>query len=249
MTEIDESTGRQSWRGGRITVDVLHSVAGVATTIAVSAGQGTVLFDAGDGALRDLLSLPFDARTLRGLFFTHGHYDHVGGLHALLGFQRMLGRDEPLAVTAPAGCLEARAIVDAFRTCYPDTIGFEIVYREIRPGETCSLAGLEVTANAVVHCGSVRGVGILDPIPACGYRIACDGETVAISGDTGDCPSLRDLVRGVDLAILEATSPRGAEVEPGYLERVHLSEDLAEEIGGTAKEWIAIHRRRRKEST
>ena len=121
VNPIDESTGRRSWRGSRITLDVLHSVAGVATTIAVSAGEGIVLFDAGDGALRDLLPLPEDARSLRGVFITHGHYDHVGGRYAILGFQRMLGREAPFEVTAPAGCPEARAMIDAFRSCYPGT--------------------------------------------------------------------------------------------------------------------------------
>jgi len=246
MDRIDESTGRQSWRGGHIALDVLHSLAGVATTIAVTAGEEVVLFDAGDGALRDLLAMPRDVRALQGVVFTHGHYDHVGGLHSLLGFLRMLGREEPFAVVAPAGCREVRAILDGFRSCYPGTMPCEIAFREISPGEEIALGGLSITSFPVVHCGSVRGAGIFEPIPASGYRIARGGETVVISGDTGDCPSLREIVRGADLAVLEATSPEGAAVEPGYLERVHLSEGLAAEIGATAKAWIPIHRRRKR---
>ena len=77
---------------------------------------------------------------------------------------------------------------------------------------------------------------------ALGYRISRDGETVAITGDTGTDADLRSLVEDADLALVEATMPRGSSPDPDVLARVHLSVDAAEEIGALAKHCLLIHR-------
>jgi ribonuclease BN (tRNA processing enzyme) len=64
---------------------------------------------------------------------------------------------------------------------------------------------------------------------------------VAISGDTGDCPELRAMVKDADLAILEATNKQRGDVSEEELAKVHLSEDLAIEIGQSAKDYMLIH--------
>jgi phosphoribosyl 1,2-cyclic phosphodiesterase len=169
----------------------------------------------------------------------------MGGLHSLLGFLRMIGRKEKLPVYSPKGCVEISSIVDNFKKIYSDTIPFEICSREIEPKEVFQIAEMSVQSYPVVHCGSIEGSGILDPIPALGYRISYKGETVAISGDTGLCESLKELVRGVDLAILESTYKRSEDVSKEYLRKVHLSEDSAKKIGKKAKEFILVHKERR----
>ena len=101
---------------------------------------------------------------------------------------------------------------------------------------------MSIRAYAVVHCGSIEGFGILDPIPAVGYRISHKGETIAVSGDTGLCPSLERLAKGADLAIIEASYKKSKGVDREILEKVHLSEDLAQEIGRLAKNFVLVHR-------
>ncbi len=235
------------WSGRSLTVEVLHSVAGVAQSILVGGDESFLLVDAGDGALRDILASNHHIDELTGIIFTHGHYDHVGGLYSLLGFLRMMGRGKPLRVVAPEGCTEVLSTVNGFSTRYLDTIPFELSLMEIRAWEVTGFGEMSVEAYPVVHCGSVVGEGILAPLPAMGYRISRRGESVAISGDTGRCESLLDLVEGADLAIIEATFPDNNAVDKEYLERVHLSEELAAEIGQSAKEFILVHKRRRKD--
>jgi ribonuclease BN (tRNA processing enzyme) len=236
----------QSWEGKSLRVRVLYSRAGVAQHIWIENKNGAVLIDAGDGLIRDLISNDLDPARIRGVIFTHGHFDHMGGLHSLLGFLRMIGRKEPLPIMAPDGCAEVFSTVDNFKACYPDSIPFEIRPKEIRSRQAVRIAGMTIKAFAVVHCGSIEGLGILDPIPAVGYRISHGGEVIAISGDTGMCPSLEELVKGADLAILEATHRKSAEVSRETLEKVHLSEDLAREIGRLAKNLILVHRTKRE---
>jgi ribonuclease Z len=232
----------QRWRGRKIDVRILYSRAGVAQHIWIESEDGSVLVDAGDGLIRDLVSHRLDPNRIIGVIFTHGHFDHVGGLHSLLGFLRMIGRREELPICAPQGCTEVFSIANNFMKCYSDTIPFQIPYRELLPQEVFKIAGMTIQSYSVIHCGSIEGAGILDPIPALGYRISYKGEIVAITGDTGLCPSLKDLVKGADLAIIEATHHQSEGVNRNVLKRVHLSEDLAKKIGKLAKDFMLVHR-------
>jgi ribonuclease Z len=242
-----KQTSVKSWQGKNLSVRVLFSQAGVAQHVWIEGEEGSVLVDAGDGLLRDLLSHKLDPNKIRGAIFTHGHFDHMGGLHTLLGFLRMIGRKETLAIFAPEGCIEVFSTARNFVHCYPDTIPFEISCQEVEPGQVFKSGGMTIKPYPVVHCGSIEGSGILDPIPALGYRISYQKETVAITGDTGFCSSLNELVRGADLAIIEATHEKSKEVSKEILMKVHLSVELAKELGKTAKNYIIVHQGKKGE--
>lgn len=235
----------QSWAGKSIRADILYSVAGIAQHILVSNEHGSILMDTGDGLLRDFISNELDFKQLKGIIYTHGHFDHVGGLHSLLGYLRMTGRKELLPIFAPEGCIEVFSIADNFKKCYLDTIPFELSCRGVKSYETFQVGEMSIKAYPMVHCGGINGSGILDPIPAMGYRISYKGEVISVSGDTGMCSSLKELVEGADFAVLEATCQKNARVSKEFLERVHLSEDLAEEIGKLAKDFILVHKGKR----
>jgi Metal-dependent hydrolases of the beta-lactamase superfamily III len=79
----------------------------------------------------------------------------------------------------------------------------------------------------------------LGQIPATGYRVSFENESIALSGDTGFCDSLIKLVKGTDLAILDATFK--GKVTDEVISKVHLSEKKAKEVGKLAKEFILIH--------
>ena len=241
----NDSPYSRFWKGKSLSVSVLYSKAGYSQHILIESTNCALLFDTGDGILRDLKSDETDSEKIQAIFYTHGHFDHMGGLYPLLGFMRMIGRKNELHIFAPENCGEVIGMVEIFRDLYPDTIPFKIIRKDACPGEIYRFGDMEIHPFQVVHCGSVADRGILDPIPAAGYRIVCAGETVAISGDTGDCESLRDNMRGADLAIIEATYATSEEATDDQLKKVHLSEDLATEIGRTAGEFLLVHPGRR----
>ena len=240
------SDSPEQWQGRKMKVTVLYASAGVAQHILLRSPSGTLLFDVGDGALRDVLSAGVRPTEIDAVFITHGHYDHMGGLHSLMGFMRTLGRTKRLLVAAPKGCREVKLAVDGYLASYRDTLPHEIELRELDAMESTEVADVVVTAYPVVHCGSTKAGGILPPIPAIGYRIRCGEEEVAITGDTGDCESVRELVGGADLAIVEATLTGETAKDDEVLRNVHLSEALANEIGSLAKKHILVHRVARK---
>ncbi len=239
---IDRDDQVRRWRGKKMEVRIPYSRAGVAQHMWLEAGNSCILIDAGDGVIRDLLAEGLDPSKLSAVLFTHGHFDHMGGLHSLLGFLRMVGRKEVLPVLAPEGCREVSSIVDGFTGCYADTLPFGISLKWIQPNADIEVGDFNIRAFPMVHCGGIEGFGILDPIPAVGYRILHQGETVAITGDCGSASSLRELVEGADLAIIEATYKSSASADEESLEKVHLSEDLAEEMGKLARQFILVHK-------
>lgn len=234
----------KTWRGRDLEVNILFSRAGIAQQITVGNSDSFILVDTGDGTLRDLRNNGLNRRKIGGILFTHGHFDHMGGLHTILGYLRMIGRKENLPVVIPGGCAEVFGVIENFKRVYGESIPFKIDLKEANSRQVYDIAGMDIEPFDAYHCGSIEGGSVLDRIPALGYRISCNGESVAISGDTGDCQQLRELVKGVDLAIIEATYEKGSDVTKEELEKVHLSEDLATEIGALAKDHILVHKGR-----
>jgi len=232
----------ETWRGKNLEVKVLYSNPGIAQHIWIEHDLGALLLDVGDGILRDMRSHKLDPKFLKGIIVTHGHFDHVGGLHSLLGYLRMIGREADLSIYIPEGSPEVPGIVENFISIYGGTTPYRISILELGPHQSFEISGISVEAYPVVHCGSVAGHEVLDRIPAMGYRISFAGETVAVTGDTGMCPSLVELVKDSDLALIEATFGEARGVSQMELERVHLSEKAARELGKLARDFILVHR-------
>jgi ribonuclease BN (tRNA processing enzyme) len=218
---------------------ILYSEAGIATQIIISAEGNYFMLDTGDGTLRDLLNQKVDFKKIRGIFLTHGHYDHLGGLYSLLGHFRVIERKEPINIYFPKGCREAPQIIYAFQQSYND-FSFKINVHEVTGQDEVELNNVKVKIYKMRHYAAVGINHILHPDPAVGYRFIYQGKSVAISGDTGICPGLKKLVQDADLALIDSTLDKSEETDE-LLEKLHLSREKAENIGKLAKKFIPIH--------
>jgi ribonuclease BN (tRNA processing enzyme) len=211
---------RTEWENDEVRVKVPFSVAGVGTTIVLTSkftGK-MMLLDVGDGTLRDLLlsgNTNF-VSDINPISLSHGHFDHVGGLHSLLGFMRMMERTNPLNILIPTGCSEAISIIKGYRDLFK-TKSFEVEHSSFE---------------------SDQGAGVLEP--ALGFRVQIGETVVGYTGDTRLCSGAETVVRDADLAIIEATRKETPAPDSGH--RVHLSINEAENLGKLAKEFILVHK-------
>lgn len=232
---------RSEWENDEIHVEVPFSAAGVSTTIVLTSkftGKMMIL-DVGDGVLRDLLmsgNTDF-VDEIDPIVISHGHFDHVGGLHSLLGFMQMMARTKPLNILIPNNCKQAIGIIKGFRDAYKERLPYKIWYHEMSEGSGFDTDFFKVKSFEVEHYSleSHPEEEVLEP--SLGFRVQIGETIVGYSGDTRLCSGVETVVRDVDLAIIESTrkeTPTGP--------RVHLSVSEAEDLGKLAKDYILIHR-------
>jgi len=183
--------------------------------VAVVASGKLYLVDAGPGSWAVLVEGKLPLASLSGVFITHFHSDHIGGLGEACAQSWLKGRRIPLPVYGPPGVErlvrgfnEAYALDASYRVAGhgAEALPPEAALMEARPiaavdAETVALGsdGLRVTAFAVDH-GSAA--------PAFGYRFEHRGASIVVSGDTRISERLFAAARGADLLIHDAFASR-----------------------------------------
>lgn len=226
---------KRKWSKGELSVHILSFQGVVSSSLMISTPPEDFLFDVGDGTLMLLKDHNYHFERLHGIFFTHGHYDHIGGLWGLLGYLRFLRRKADLPLYFPKGAIEIQEITGLYRRLYSASSPFSLLPRELEEDRRINLSSLQVIPFAARHKGSISGKN--EMIPCFGYTVTAGSVKVVISGDTGPTRKLMEKVRGADFAIIEATFADEDMVAPD----THLSISQAAKIGKMAKEFCLVH--------
>lgn len=202
----------------------------------VEVGSDRLLIDCGPGCTHRLKKANIELQSIRFLFMTHHHYDHIAD-YALFTLMRWdHSRDpQPLHVFGPPGTERiTRALFGPGGAFDPD-----ITARTQHPmsqqifamrGGTLPRPRLEVRARDVGH-GLVHeapGWRVLagparhaQPFLECyAYRIETPERTVVYTGDTGRCPELTTFARGADTLIVMCCFPDEVIERSGMAENV-----------------------------
>ncbi|HEX2111430.1 MAG TPA: MBL fold metallo-hydrolase [Gaiellaceae bacterium] len=175
---------------------------------------GSLLLDCGPGVLgrlRETGILP----AIDAVAITHFHLDHWGDLvpWAWLAAYGTESLDRPQLWLPPEGIAQ----LETFASLWGNPKMFERAFtlREFEAGRAFEAAGFEVEPRRVRHY----------QLRAFGFRVRDgSGRLLAYSGDAGPGDDLRELARGADLFLCEATlADAGREGEP----RGHLAADEA----------------------
>jgi len=161
-----------------------------------------VLIDAGTGigdlALEDL-------STIRHVFLTHAHLDHIAGLPMLIDCVFEEDFDVPVTVYGRKETLAALQTHLFNDVIWPD---FAVIptadnpmlkYREFSPGETINIDRRDFHAVDVKHS-----------VPALGYTVQNSGGVFAVSGDTKTNSTLWPVLNACDdlkVLVIEVSFP------------------------------------------
>lgn len=178
----------------------------------LTAASQKVLVDTGDGTVDQLARIGLDLGQIHSVFISHPHWDHVGGLAAVIGLRWMNQFPGTLTVYGPVG---TRSIVNGIiaSLATPASIGFglgalpqppaeSVRVIEIADGQTLSLGdGLSVTAAANTH---FNHDGKPDPHGvSLSYRFALRARSITYTGDTGPSTAVERLAKGSDMLVSE----------------------------------------------
>lgn len=177
----------------------------------LDAGDQAILVDTGDGTADELARLGRSPGEVRTIFISHMHWDHVGGLSAVLGLRWMNTFPGEVTVYGPPGTKQVvDGIVASLRP--QQRVGFgtgapvpdpaaNIRVVEIVGGADVDLGkGLTVHAVRNTHFDqSLEEVGTV----SLSYRFDLGGRSITFTGDTGPSDAVIKLARGSDMLVSE----------------------------------------------
>ena len=166
-----------------------------------------VLLDAGTGigdlALNDL-------RSIRHVFLTHAHLDHIAGLPMLVDCTFEEDVETPVTVYGRPETLKALQDHIFNWVIWPDFAKLPseekpmLQYRTCRPGDTVSIGDRDFHAVDVLHS-----------VPSLGYTVENSGGVFAVSGDTTTNKTLWPVLNACDdlkVLVIEVSFPNEREV-------------------------------------
>lgn len=156
------------------------------------------LLDCGDGAVHNLIRFRADLLSIRNIFITHYHSDHISGLVSLIETMGILKRTTELGILGPRGIKKYFDTIQKI-THVAEHRKFKITLTELQAHEKLTIDGLNASAFPLQHS-----------IDCFGYRIEAINEkreriVVSYSGDTEPCSESLKLSKDADFLIHEAT--------------------------------------------
>lgn len=222
--------------------------------------SGAHLVDVGDGAATAIVASGAQYPALRTIWLSHIHFDHIGGLFAILGLRLQTRTTSPLTIYGPPGTKEIvagllSAMEPSSRSGFgiPGEVsikpGTNLRVLEIDDGARIELPGMTVTAASNTHYSFEPGSRDDRTFRSLSFRFDLPKRSIVYTGDTGPSQRVRELAKGSDLlvtelvdvettmAILDRTAPNMPQSDrqniAAHLARHHLT---PEDIGAMAAE-------------
>ncbi len=184
------------------------------TALLLRTGEEEVLIDAGRGAIHGLAQAGADFRNLTRVILTHHHFDHIGDLYDVMLTTWLEGRRNALLVQGPP---DTQRLVQALLTQVYDKDHTWRGLGEPAFGGWAPVQAQDIAAGQVIEGRGWRAVAAevchghgLPTLPASflrrwichGWRFEVAGRVFVFSGDTVDCPGIRQLAQGADVLVM-----------------------------------------------
>lgn len=190
----------------------------------------TYLVDTGDGTVQQMARAGLPLPSVRAIFLSHLHVDHIGGLAAILGLRNQTEARDILNIYGPPGTRELVAgLVASLQPSAKAGYGIPgkswtppentVMVIELRDGETIRVDDMTVRVAQNTHYDFAPGSVEDRHYKSFALRFDLPGRSIAYTGDTGPSAAVERLASGVDLLVsemidIDATLDRVARTNP-----------------------------------
>ena len=180
-----------------------------------------IVVDAGDGASEALLRSGIWLDDVQTIFISHLHFDHTGGLFALLGRRFQTRETMPLTIYGPPGM---KRTVDGLIAAMQPSAEAEgqggvfaaLAGGDAKPGKLIKVIeladGSKVKLGAVTVTAAVNSHYVLSDESGKGnhsfaFRFDAPGRSIVYTGDTGPSAKIEALAKNADMLVSEIMDP------------------------------------------
>ncbi|ATW04726.1 MBL fold metallo-hydrolase [Sphingorhabdus sp. YGSMI21] len=178
------------------------------------AGGKNYLVDVGDGSAGQLAKKGLQTTMLEGVFISHLHFDHTGGLAAILGLRFQTNPKNKLKVFGPPGTKEMiDGLIMSMNPGATANYGVEgapaanprdqVEVVELRDTNKVALEGMNVSVRKNSHYSFKPGGEMARRFEALSYRFDLPGRSIVYTGDTGPSKAVEELAKDADLLVAE----------------------------------------------
>ena len=159
------------------------------------AGGETMLVDTSSGTnvLRQLHEAGIPLESVRHIFVSHRHFDHIGGLPPLLTNLVSLPDADVTVHSLPATIRAARQLLELTIPGVEGWLGPRLRWNGVKAGEAITIGGIDVTPFRVQH-----------GLECVGFRFAQDDRVAVFTADTKPSPNTVKYARHAELLVHEA---------------------------------------------
>jgi ribonuclease BN (tRNA processing enzyme) len=177
----------------------------------MQAGNDWYLVDAGDGAAVQLAKSGVRLPDVTGLFISHLHFDHTGGVLALLGLRMQLNAFNTFSIYGPPGTKAfVEGILKGMDPAREAAYGMpgvswvaNVEITELVDGSTLEFDGMTVHVAENSHFLIPESAGEPEKAKSLSFRFELEDRSILFTGDTGPSERVEELAQGADILISE----------------------------------------------
>ncbi len=178
---------------------------------ALQVGNDIFLIDAGDGAAGQLVKAGFTLQQVQAVFLSHLHFDHTGGVLAVLGSRMQTNTRSMLTIYGPPGTREfvdglLAGMAPVMKAAYgmpQQEWQANVEVKELVDGSMVELNGVKVTVAENSHFAIPESANVPEKAKSLSLRFDLANRSIVYTGDTGPSENVEKLAKGADLLVSE----------------------------------------------